>query len=163
MEFSKLISTLSQTDPPAPDLTPGSCGEISPDEAAGMLPDLVLREIRAEWLDRDFCCRLLLDLCRPEGPYCTRCGARQEGDAARRYYLGRLAWCSACGRRYNPWRGTPLDNRTLGPCGLVLAALLVAKGTTTAELAQALGCSDPTARAWRRRLGRLREPQDPAR
>ena len=92
-------------------------------------------------MDLDACYRFLPAVSHPGGLACPKCG---RGNALRMHARHRAPVldyrCGRCGRVFNAYTGTELQQTHRTPVQWVLILRGVAQSTPTAELARELGC-----------------------
>jgi transposase-like protein len=109
-------------------------------------------------MDEEACYRRLVDLLHPAGLACPRCGCRDGLGVHRRHRAPVLDYqCPTCGRAFNAFTGTPLQ-QAHRPCAfLVLVLRGICQGVPTAQLARELGCDRGQLLGLRHRMQALAE------
>ena len=104
-------------------------------------------------LDDHACAWWLASLLHSEGPACPHChNTALTADQLHRWHALRSIRCTACERKFSARTGTILHGANLTPTQIVLTALLLGLGHNNQTIAKLVGCSDETARLWRKRL-----------
>jgi transposase len=92
-------------------------------------------------MDQDACYHKLLGWLHPDGLACPDCRTDDHIRVHRRHRAPVLDYrCTACGRVFNAFTGTPLAGTHRTPAEIVLILRGFAQGVPTAQLARELGC-----------------------
>jgi transposase len=92
-------------------------------------------------MDQDACYHKLLGWLHPDGLDCPNCKTDDHLRVHRRHRAPVLDHrCTACGRVFNAFTGTPLAGTHRAPAEIVLILRGFAQGVPTAQLARELGC-----------------------
>jgi transposase len=95
----------------------------------------------ADLMDQDACYHKLVGWLHPDGLDCPNCKADDHLRVHRRHRAPVLDYrCTACGRVFNAFTGTPLAGTHRTPAQIVLILRGFAQGVPTAQLARELGC-----------------------
>jgi transposase-like protein len=106
-----------------------------------------------DYLDEGACYTKLVGLLHPGGLACPRCGERQRLGVHRCHRAPVLDYqCGGCGRVFNAFTGTALQQTHRPPSQLMLILRGIAQGVPTARLARELGCDRKELLALRHRL-----------
>jgi transposase-like protein len=109
--------------------------------------------------DEAGCYKVLLKLLHPGGIVCPRCTEPRRLTVHRRHRDPVLDYrCPECGRVFNAWTGTVLQNTHHRPSELLLILDAILKKEPTAAIARRLRCQPSQLQRLRRRLqGWVRE------
>jgi transposase len=92
-------------------------------------------------MDQDACYHKLVGLLHPDGLACPNCQTDDHTRVHRRHRAPVLDYrCTACGRVFNAFTGTPLGGTHRTPAQIMLILRGFAQGVPTAQLARELGC-----------------------
>jgi transposase-like protein len=92
-------------------------------------------------MDQDACYHKLVGLLHPDGLACPNCKTDDHIRVHRRHRAPVLDYrCTACGRVFNAFTGTPLGGTHRTPAQIMLILRGFAQGVPTAQLARELGC-----------------------
>jgi transposase len=95
----------------------------------------------ADLMDQDACYHKLVGWLHPDGLDCPDCKTDDHLRVHRRHRAPVLDYrCTACGRVFNAFTGTPLAGTHRTPVEIVLILRGFAQGVPTAQLARELGC-----------------------
>ena len=95
----------------------------------------------ADLMDQDACYNKLVGWLHPDGLDCPNCKTDDHLHVHRRHRAPVLDHrCTACGRVFNAFTGTPLAGTHRSPAEIVLILRGFAQGVPTAQLARELGC-----------------------
>jgi transposase-like protein len=107
-------------------------------------------------MDEQACYDWLLDQLHPDGLPCPGCGRTDRYAVHRAHRDPVLDYrCHDCGRVFNAFTGTALQDTQKTPAQLVLILRGIAQGTSTARLARELGCDRKHLLQLRHRLQHL--------
>jgi hypothetical protein len=92
-------------------------------------------------MDQDACYHKLVGLLHPDGLACPNCQTDDHLRVHRRHRAPVLDYrCTACGRVFNAFTGTPLGGTHRTPAQIMLILRGFAQAVPTAQLARELGC-----------------------
>ncbi len=104
-------------------------------------------------MDQDACYHKLVGWLHPDGLDCPDCKTDDHLRVHRRHRAPVLDYrCTACGRVFNAFTGTPLAGTHRTPAEIVLILRGFAQGVPTAQLARELGCDRKHLLELRRRM-----------
>ena len=103
-------------------------------------------------LDSQKCSAELVAEFHPEGPVCPACGEDLNEIRAATWRAGRRTACTACGKQFSPWSGTPLQGAHINPAEFILLRVAVGVGLDHTGCKKLLGRHGQAITAYIRRL-----------
>ena len=105
----------------------------------------------ADFLDRLYCRRWIIDRLHPSGPCCPR-GHALTGGLIERFREGKRVKCPTCGRFFTAFSGTVLSGTIMEAHQFVALLLLHRLNVPNSDIARIIGLSQEAVRLWRRKL-----------
>lgn len=139
MEISKGNGTLTDRR-----LKPVLSRIVSKEAGCAFLPSFLDAQKIREWLYRK------LHNGAPECPHCLHPVTSPK--ASQRWYGGKRIWCPHCHRRFSARTGSQLSGSNLKDPQIFLLAKLMPAGLDNTTLAELVGTTPETVKAWRLRL-----------
>lgn len=128
--------------------TPGSPGYVIPED--------VVDEFCAGFLDEKTCRMWILEKLQPRGAYCPKCGRELTGRYKTRYFEAVRIRCPHCSKQFTALTGTMLHGVHMDFREIILLALLLGMDQPARTIADFLGGHKETIRIWRQRFKQTR-------
>lgn len=98
-----------------------------------------LENFKSELLDQERCRKFFLEwLFNGQDVQCPRCGFPLQGARRPRFFKGEISYCSGCGKKYYPLRGSLFHWSKLNYVELVLILVLSELGVDSGQIAALL-------------------------
>ncbi len=118
---------------------------------AGIItPSMLWSEFVADFLNRSYCRRWVIDHLHPSGPCCPR-GHALTGGLIERYYEGKRLKCP-CGVFFTAFSRAVLSGTIMEAHQFVALLLLHRLNVPNGDIARVVGLSQEAVRMWRRKL-----------
>lgn len=121
------------------------------------MPEDVVREFCAGFLDEAVCRQWIIERLHPGGAICPECGKELSDKCQERFWNNERIKCKYCGKWFTALTGTMFQGIHMDFRAIIILALFLGMNQAASTVACFIGGNENTVRSWRSKFEQIRK------